>query len=181
MMDWAKEAWDDLNRVVIDPDPASRSGDSIRVIGHSPTNEQQPSFGRKAMKKTYDAEHERNIDKEVARIQKLSESKEFRDAVDFSNAKRATNTSVMSVRMNDFEIEEINAKAKESGIPTSVLLRSWILQGLRAEKEDSLMANFAELELSVNRLRRRLFAENNGGDMAQPATRAKKKNPRAKP
>ena len=133
------------------------------------------------MKKTYDAEHERNIDKEVARIQKLSESKEFRDAVDFSNAKRATNTSVMSVRMNDFEIEEINAKAKESGMPTSVLLRSWILQGLRAEKEDSLMANFAELELSVNRLRRRLFAENNGDDIAQPTTRAKKKSPRSKP
>ena len=39
MMDWAKEAWDDLNRVVIDPDPASQSGDSIRVIGRSPTND----------------------------------------------------------------------------------------------------------------------------------------------
>ena len=124
---------------------------------------------------------ERELQREIEEIQRLSESKEFRDAVDFSNAKRATNTSVMSVRMNDFEIEEINAKAKESGIPTSVLLRSWILQGLRAEKEDSLMANFAELELSVNRFRRRLFAENNGDDIAQPTTRAKKKNPRAKP
>ena len=124
---------------------------------------------------------ERELQREIEEIQRLSESKEFRDAVDFSNAKRATNTSVMSVRMNDFEIEEINAKAKESGMPTSVLLRSWILQGLRAEKEDSLMANFAELEVSVNRLRRRLFAENNGDDIAQPTTRAKKKSPRSKP
>ncbi len=39
MIDWAKEAWDDLNRVVIDPDPASQSGDSVRVIGYSPTND----------------------------------------------------------------------------------------------------------------------------------------------
>ncbi len=133
------------------------------------------------MKKPYNAEHERKIDQEVARIQKLSESKEFRDAVDASNAKRGTSTSVLSVRMNDFEIDEINAKAKESGIPTSVLLRAWILKGLEAEKADSLMANFAELELSVNRLRRRLFSENNGGGLSQPTTQTKKKSPRTKP
>lgn len=33
----ADQAWDDPDRLVIDPDPASKSGRTIRVIGWSPT------------------------------------------------------------------------------------------------------------------------------------------------
>lgn len=33
---WAQQAWGDPMALVLDPDPASRSGRSIRVIGHSP-------------------------------------------------------------------------------------------------------------------------------------------------
>lgn len=33
---WAQEAWEDPTALVVDPDPASRSGRSIRVIGYSP-------------------------------------------------------------------------------------------------------------------------------------------------
>lgn len=36
----ADEALDDPNRLVIDPDPASRSGRTIRVVGWSPTLQQ---------------------------------------------------------------------------------------------------------------------------------------------
>ena len=36
--EWAMEAWGDVFRVVLDPDPTSRSGRSIRVLGHSPSN-----------------------------------------------------------------------------------------------------------------------------------------------
>lgn len=33
---WAREAWEDPLALVVDPDPASRGGRSIRVIGYSP-------------------------------------------------------------------------------------------------------------------------------------------------
>lgn len=33
---WAQQAWEDPTALVVDPDPASRSGKSIRVIGYSP-------------------------------------------------------------------------------------------------------------------------------------------------
>jgi hypothetical protein len=33
---WAQQAWDDPAALVADPDPASRSGRSVRVIGYSP-------------------------------------------------------------------------------------------------------------------------------------------------
>jgi hypothetical protein len=32
---WAMQAWEDPSALVVDPDPASRSGRSIRVIGYS--------------------------------------------------------------------------------------------------------------------------------------------------
>ncbi len=32
---WAKEAWTDPFALVVDPDPSSRSGASLRVIGYS--------------------------------------------------------------------------------------------------------------------------------------------------
>ena len=32
---WAQQAWEDPSALVVDPDPASRSGRSIRVIGYS--------------------------------------------------------------------------------------------------------------------------------------------------
>lgn len=34
---WAQEAWEDPAALVVDPDPGSRSGRSIRVIGYSPS------------------------------------------------------------------------------------------------------------------------------------------------
>ena len=33
---WAQQAWEDPTALVVDPDPASQSGRSIRVIGYSP-------------------------------------------------------------------------------------------------------------------------------------------------
>ena len=36
LLTWAQEAVRDANRVILNPDPASRSGTSIRVIGYSP-------------------------------------------------------------------------------------------------------------------------------------------------
>ena len=35
--DRASEALDDPDRVTLDPDPSSKSGESVRVIGYSPT------------------------------------------------------------------------------------------------------------------------------------------------
>lgn len=36
LLSWAQQAWEDPTALVVDPDPASRSGRSIRVIGYSP-------------------------------------------------------------------------------------------------------------------------------------------------
>ena len=36
-MEWANEALEDPDALRIDPDPASRSGRSVRTIGNSPT------------------------------------------------------------------------------------------------------------------------------------------------
>ena len=36
-VDWANEALEDPDALRIDPDPASRSGRSVRTIGNSPT------------------------------------------------------------------------------------------------------------------------------------------------
>lgn len=36
LLAWAQEAVRDANRVILNPDPASRSGTSMRVIGYSP-------------------------------------------------------------------------------------------------------------------------------------------------
>jgi len=34
-LEWARDAWDDPNALVRDPDPSSRSGRSVRVLGYS--------------------------------------------------------------------------------------------------------------------------------------------------
>ena len=36
LLSWAQQAWEDPAALVADPDPASHSGRSIRVIGYSP-------------------------------------------------------------------------------------------------------------------------------------------------
>ncbi|MDA2987904.1 MAG: transposase [Actinomycetota bacterium] len=35
LMDWVREACSDDDRVILDPDPASRSGQSLRIVGFS--------------------------------------------------------------------------------------------------------------------------------------------------
>ena len=36
LLTWAQEAVRDINRLTLSPDPVSRSGSSIRIIGYSP-------------------------------------------------------------------------------------------------------------------------------------------------
>lgn len=149
----AEEALTDPNAVLFDPDPASNSGRSVRIVGYSVTRQEvlvvilvrreeregdwwgceclggQPhlpadlSRGGRNMTK----EAERQL---VERI--IAESERTKDDPIPEGVKpKKLNKSVpVAVRLSSEEADAVTAMAEEMGVPLSSLLRGWILDGL---------------------------------------------------
>lgn len=63
---------------------------------------------------------------------------------------------VYSIRLTPEQIEEIQQIADAAGVPTAGIVRGWVLQGLAAEREDSVEQTVEALSRDVERLRRQL-------------------------
>lgn len=63
---------------------------------------------------------------------------------------------VYSIRLTPGQIEEIQQIADTAGVPTAGIVRGWVLQGLAAEREDSVEQTVEALSRDVERLRRQL-------------------------
>jgi hypothetical protein len=70
--------------------------------------------------------------------------------------KRETRSVVYSIRLTPEQIEEIQRIADSAGVPTTGIVRGWVLQGLAAEHEDSVEQTVEALSRDVERLRRQL-------------------------
>ncbi len=63
-------------------------------------------------------------------------------------------TVVQSVRLNAADLDEIKNIAARNRIPCGALLRSWIQEGLAAERSASIDDSIERLVAELNRLRR---------------------------
>jgi hypothetical protein len=70
--------------------------------------------------------------------------------------KRPTRSVVYSIRLTPEQTEEIQRIADAAGIPAAGLVRGWVLQGLAAEREESVEQTVEALSRDVARLRRQL-------------------------
>lgn len=70
--------------------------------------------------------------------------------------RRPTQSVVYSIRLTPEQIEEIQQIADTAGVPTAGIVRGWVLQGLAAEREDSVEQTVEALSRDVERLRRQL-------------------------
>lgn len=66
----------------------------------------------------------------------------------------ASRSIVQSVRLPAEAFAEIEHYAEEAGVPTSALIRGWILHGLAAERSTSLKDAIDHLAGETERLRR---------------------------
>jgi predicted DNA-binding protein len=63
---------------------------------------------------------------------------------------------VYSIRLTPEQIEEIQQIADAAGMPAAGIVRGWVLQGLAAEREDSVEQTVEALSRDIERLRRQL-------------------------
>lgn len=70
--------------------------------------------------------------------------------------KRPTRSVFCSIRLTPEQTEEIQRIAEAAGIPVAGLVRGWVLQGLAAEREESVEQTVEALSRDVARLRRPL-------------------------
>jgi hypothetical protein len=70
--------------------------------------------------------------------------------------KSQTRSVVYSVRLTPEQTQEIQRIADHAGVPAAGLVRGWVLQGLAAERENSVEQTVEALSRDVARLRRQL-------------------------
>jgi hypothetical protein len=70
--------------------------------------------------------------------------------------KRPARSVVYSIRLTPEQTGEIQRIADTAGIPAAGLVRGWVLQGLTAEREESVEQTVEALSRGVARLRRQL-------------------------
>lgn len=70
--------------------------------------------------------------------------------------KRQTRSVVYSVRLTPEQTEEIQQIADRAGIPAAGLVRGWVLQGLAAERENSVEQTVEALAHGLAILRRQI-------------------------
>jgi hypothetical protein len=75
---------------------------------------------------------------------------------DRATRKRQTRSVVYSIRLTPEQTEEIQRIAASAGVPATGLVRSWVLQGLAAEREGSVEQTVEALSRDVAQLRRQL-------------------------
>lgn len=70
--------------------------------------------------------------------------------------KRQTRSVIYSIRLTPEQTEEIQDIADHAGVPAAGLVRGWVLQGLAAERENSVEQTVEALAHSVAVLRRQI-------------------------
>lgn len=70
--------------------------------------------------------------------------------------KKPARSVVYSIRLTPEQTGEIQRIADVAGIPAAGLVRGWVLQGLAAEREESVEQTVEALSRDVARLRRQL-------------------------
>lgn len=93
---------------------------------------------------------------EVHAIQEQSEELARQSASGFPPPKPVHATTTLAVRLVNDDADAIIRLAEAEGVPTSTLLRSWILTGLKRAQGDSVGVTLTELEQGLRRLRRAL-------------------------
>lgn len=150
----ADEALADPDRVRLNPDPSSRSGQTTRTIGYSPSARLLVSVilldtGGKAYgvngwpsngtdRRRYErgqAMSEQGLDRllrDEAEHAERHVDAEPRPETTITRPGRARST-VFSVRLNQEEAAELQQFAEDEGLPASTLVRSWIIERLRSQ------------------------------------------------
>jgi len=166
----ANEAVADVEALWFDPNPSSRSGRSLRVIGYSYSRRRVLTIilvrsetgrwywganGWEANSSTDVAMQGifMGIENEIQSIQQESEATRDLPLPDEVVGERRGNSVVKSVRLPEAEYKEIEQLADKSGIPVSALIRGWILQGLAAERDLSLHGAIERVVGEADRLR----------------------------
>jgi hypothetical protein len=90
--------------------------------------------------------------------EETEESERTRDEPPSERAtrKQPTRSVVYSIRLTPEQTQEIQRIADSAGILAAVLVRGWVLQGLAAERENSVEETVEALSRDVARLRRQL-------------------------
>ena len=70
--------------------------------------------------------------------------------------KRQTQSVVYSIRLTPEQTQEIQHIADNAGIPATGLVRGWVLQGLAAERHNSVEETVEIIAQGVARLRRQI-------------------------
>src|ERR1700730_256392 len=110
---WANEALRDLDALRIDPDPSHHGNQAIR---------RGVAMSTKV---------ERLVAEEAAASDANPEAP-VPDGATLSRPNRARST-VYSIRLNPEEVAEVQTLAEAAGPPASTLVRSWIIERIRAE------------------------------------------------
>jgi hypothetical protein len=66
---------------------------------------------------------------------------------------RVNKSVPVSVRLSIDDAQHIELLAKRLQVPTSVLIRGWIIEGLASYRDDSVQSALAQLESDLVRLR----------------------------
>lgn len=98
-------------------------------------------------------ELERIIDEETA----ASEASRDDSLSERAARKGQTRSVVYSLRLTPEQAEEIQRIAEDAGVPTSALVRDWVVEGLRTERGTSTLDSLVEtLSRDVDKIRRRV-------------------------
>lgn len=169
----ANEAVADVDALLFDPDPKSRSGTSARLLGYSasrgrvlvvilvhrqdqatgwwaptrgtPTAPTPPPTVRRTFM-TNPAEAVR---------QAAMEAENTAEAPMPSNAKptRPNKSIPVAVRLAPDDVAAIEELATAMGVPTSTVIRGWIQQGLATSRDTTVTAALDQITADIQRLR----------------------------
>lgn len=98
----------------------------------------------------------KELDELLAEETEASERTRDEPLSDQAKRKRDTQSVVYSIRLTPEQIAEIQRLAAETGVLATALVRGWVLQGLVAERDDSVEQTVEALSMNVARLRRQL-------------------------
>lgn len=169
-MEWTNEALGDPEVLRIAPDPASRSGRSIRTIGYSPqagclitvitVDEEGVTYGVNSWEIERHRHRPLQEGTSMSDIEKIIEeetdaSEANRDAPIPEGAKvtrpNRGRSTVYSIRLNPAEVAALQSLAETAGVPGSTLARSWIVERIQEEQ-----AGLSDAEAELRAVQRHL-------------------------
>lgn len=170
----ANEALADVDAQLFDPDPKSTSGVSARVLGYSRTaqtvlvvilvhREDRPGAwwgangwrANSADRRIYQqgAAMSTNAKKLVEQVAAEAETTRDEPMPSDATSTRPNKSVPVAIRLAPDDVAAIESLARRLDVPTSTLLRGWILDALTARREESASTALDRLTADVQRLR----------------------------